>query len=303
MVPPDIAGASSGSVARPADGGTQRANDIRVKRAQLKKDLKSGDVSIEQILARPARVRLDGEGLRHADGGAEVRPRQGGAAAQPVPDQPVEDRRRPVRPPAPRADWPLQPLEARSSSLTGPSGAGKGTMVQALLARVPQLAAGGLGDDAAAAARRGRRRRTTGSSPTTEFDRRLAEGDFLEYHVFPWGQRSGTLRSELERIAAAGGVPLLELELNGSLAVRRGMPAPSRSSSTRRSRSSSAGCATGQPRARARSRTGSRSPPSSGSWPASSTTSSRTTTASGLRASACGSSNGDLTACSYHGRR
>ena len=31
----------------------RRANDIRVKRAQLKKDLKSGAVSIEQILAAP----------------------------------------------------------------------------------------------------------------------------------------------------------------------------------------------------------------------------------------------------------
>ena len=31
----------------------KRANDIRVKRAQLKKDLKSGSVSIEQILGAP----------------------------------------------------------------------------------------------------------------------------------------------------------------------------------------------------------------------------------------------------------
>jgi hypothetical protein len=31
----------------------RRANDVRVKRAKLKKDLKSGDVSIEQILAAP----------------------------------------------------------------------------------------------------------------------------------------------------------------------------------------------------------------------------------------------------------
>src|SRR5918911_4286979 len=31
----------------------KRANDIRVKRAQLKKDLKSGEVSIEEILANP----------------------------------------------------------------------------------------------------------------------------------------------------------------------------------------------------------------------------------------------------------
>ena len=31
----------------------RRANDIRVKRAQLKKDLKSGSISIEQILREP----------------------------------------------------------------------------------------------------------------------------------------------------------------------------------------------------------------------------------------------------------
>ena len=60
--------------------------------------------------------------------------------------------------------------------------------------------------------------------PDTEFDERLAEGDFLEYHTFPWGQRSGTLRSELDRIAGTGGIPLLELELNGSLAVKSAVP-------------------------------------------------------------------------------
>ena len=57
-----------------------------------------------------------------------------------------------------------------------------------------------------------------------EFDERLAEGDFLEYHEFPWGQRSGTLLSELDRIVAEGHVPLLELELNGSLAVKDRIP-------------------------------------------------------------------------------
>jgi len=60
--------------------------------------------------------------------------------------------------------------------------------------------------------------------PDTEFDERLAEGDFLEYHTFPWGQRSGTLRSELDRIGGTGGIPLLELELNGSLAVKSAVP-------------------------------------------------------------------------------
>ena len=38
--------------------------------------------------------------------------------------------------------------------------------------------------------------------------------------TFPWGQRSGTLFSEVERIAAKGHACLLELELHGAVAVR-----------------------------------------------------------------------------------
>ena len=55
-----------------------------------------------------------------------------------------------------------------------------------------------------------------------EFDRRLAEGDFLEWVRLPWGPgyRSGTLLSELERIRSAGRAPLLEIETGGALAVR-----------------------------------------------------------------------------------
>ena len=96
-------------------------------------------------------------------------------------------------------------------------------MVQALLARIPRLRL------TVSATTRPRR---PGESDgvhywfltDAEFDRRLAEGDFLEYHVFPWGQRSGTLRSELGRIAASDQVPLLELELNGSRAVKEQLP-------------------------------------------------------------------------------
>jgi guanylate kinase len=53
-----------------------------------------------------------------------------------------------------------------------------------------------------------------------EFDRRLAAGDFVEYVTFPWRQRSGTLYSEIERIASRGHSCLLELELHGAVAVR-----------------------------------------------------------------------------------
>jgi guanylate kinase len=60
-----------------------------------------------------------------------------------------------------------------------------------------------------------------------EFDRRLAAGDFLEWVELPWGEgyRSGTLWSELDRIAAEGHSPLLEIETGGALAVRDRVPA------------------------------------------------------------------------------
>ena len=57
-----------------------------------------------------------------------------------------------------------------------------------------------------------------------EFDRKLDAGEFLEHIVFPWGQRSGTLWSELDRIRAQGKAPLLELEPNGALTVQRHVP-------------------------------------------------------------------------------
>ena len=40
-----------------------------------------------------------------------------------------------------------------------------------------------------------------------EFDERLESEEFLERVEFPWGQRSGTLRSEIDRIADSGRVP------------------------------------------------------------------------------------------------
>ncbi len=80
-----------------------------------------------------------------------------------------------------------------------------------------------------------------------EFDRRLAEHDFLESVQLPWGPgyRSGTLLSEVERIRAEGRAPLLEIETKGALAVRGRLPgavtifvtAPSREELEKRLRS------------------------------------------------------------------
>jgi guanylate kinase len=107
--------------------------------------------------------------------------------------------------------------------ITGQSGAGKGTLIERLLERFPQLE---LAVSATTRERRpGEREGVHYYFVSAEdFDRRLANGEFLEYHVFPWGQRSGTLASEIERIAAAGRVCVLELETEGALAIAERVP-------------------------------------------------------------------------------
>ena len=57
-----------------------------------------------------------------------------------------------------------------------------------------------------------------------QFQQRLEDGEFLEHVDFEWGQRSGTLWSEIARIRARGKAPLLDLETDGALAVQREIP-------------------------------------------------------------------------------
>ncbi len=103
--------------------------------------------------------------------------------------------------------------------ITGPSGAGKGTLIKALAVRVPQL------EVAVSATTRERRPNESDGRDywflsEAEFDRRVEAGEFLEHVTYVSGHRYGTLRSELERIAAAGRMPVLELEIEGALTVR-----------------------------------------------------------------------------------
>jgi guanylate kinase len=57
-----------------------------------------------------------------------------------------------------------------------------------------------------------------------KFERLVEDGEFLEYVDLPWGARSGTLRSEIDRIQANAKVPLLDLETDGALRVQDAIP-------------------------------------------------------------------------------
>jgi guanylate kinase len=107
--------------------------------------------------------------------------------------------------------------------VTGTSGAGKGSIERILLERIPEL------ELAVSATTRERRPIEVDGKhywflTDEEFDRRLDEKGFLEYVTFPWGQRSGTLRSEIDRIRAEGRVPLLDLETDGAAYVQKTVP-------------------------------------------------------------------------------
>ncbi len=108
--------------------------------------------------------------------------------------------------------------------ITGPSGAGKGTLIGKLVRRMPEL------EVAVSATTRERRPgevdgRDYWFLSDQEFARRVHAGDFLEHVRYVSGHRYGTLRSELDRIRNQGRLPVLELETEGALRVRREVPA------------------------------------------------------------------------------
>ena len=106
--------------------------------------------------------------------------------------------------------------------ITGPSGVGKGTLIQALQDRVP-----GLELSVSATTRSPRPGERDGVAyhflTREEFSERVAAGDFVEHADYS-GNSYGTLRSELERRLADGIPVVLEIEVQGARQVREQMP-------------------------------------------------------------------------------
>jgi guanylate kinase len=106
--------------------------------------------------------------------------------------------------------------------ITGPSGVGKGTLIQKLLGANPEL------ELSISATTRGPRSgeedgRDYHFMSEDEFQRRVDAGDFLEFATYA-GNRYGTLRSAVDDVLDEGRSVVLEIEVQGASQVRQSMP-------------------------------------------------------------------------------
>jgi guanylate kinase len=98
--------------------------------------------------------------------------------------------------------------------LSAPSGTGKTTLAHRLMARLPQLAF-----SVSATTRAPRNHEVHGKDyyflSEAEFRQKIQQGAFVEWEEVYAGRFYGTLRSEVERIAAAGQAALFDVDVKG----------------------------------------------------------------------------------------
>jgi guanylate kinase len=103
--------------------------------------------------------------------------------------------------------------------MVAPSGSGKTTMARRLLADIAEMRF-----SVSATTRAPREGEVDGREyfflSNEEFDRRVADGDFLEWEMFYNGARYGTLKPEVDRLLKKGYFILLDLEVHGAQNVK-----------------------------------------------------------------------------------
>ena len=106
--------------------------------------------------------------------------------------------------------------------ISGPSGVGKTTFVNRLLQRFPELRF-----SVSATTRRRRPGEQEGREyhflSEEEFRRRIAAREFLE-HAEVHGSLYGTLRREVTSALEAGASPLLDVDVQGGIEIKRRQP-------------------------------------------------------------------------------
>lgn len=106
--------------------------------------------------------------------------------------------------------------------LSGPSGAGKNTLINHVLPRIPNLKY-----SVSATTRAPRPGEVNGVDyffvSDAEFDRMIANNQFLEWAVFV-GNRYGTPRSFVEEQIQQGYTVIMDVDIQGALQIRKQMP-------------------------------------------------------------------------------
>jgi guanylate kinase len=107
--------------------------------------------------------------------------------------------------------------------ITAPSGSGKTTLVKRLLAACPQLCF-----SISACTRQPRANEMHGRDyyfyDEAYFKRLIEENAFVEWEMVYTGKYYGTLKSELHRIWDKGKYPLVDIDVQGALAIRDQYP-------------------------------------------------------------------------------
>ena len=116
----------------------------------------------------------------------------------------------------------LVPVKRCLFVISGPSGSGKNTVYEGVKALMPSIT-----HTVSATTRAMRPGETEGVDyyylSVEEFQRRLENGEFLEYVQYG-GNYYGTLKSEIDRLALAQMIPVLIIEVNGALNIKRIFP-------------------------------------------------------------------------------
>ncbi|PQJ12791.1 guanylate kinase [Flavipsychrobacter stenotrophus] len=107
--------------------------------------------------------------------------------------------------------------------ITAPSGSGKTTLVKRLLASCPQLAF-----SISACTRTPRPGEVHGKDyyyyTEAEFKQLILEDAFIEWEMVYTGKYYGTLKTELQRIWDNGQSPLVDIDVQGALAIKKKFP-------------------------------------------------------------------------------
>ena len=108
--------------------------------------------------------------------------------------------------------------------ITAPSGAGKTSITRYLLGKYPDR----LAFSVSAATRSPRSYEKDGEDyyflSLDNFKQKIQHSEFVEWEMVYEGKYYGTLKSELNRIWAAGKTPLLDIEVKGAIHIREQYP-------------------------------------------------------------------------------